>query len=443
MIAMLRRILTNRSAREEFAWVALNKLAEAALLFVTLKLLTRLLSKEAYAEYNLIVTLMVLVAHVALLPINRAYHRLYHGGEESGHARSAGTATLTWYAVATGVVLLLAGLISRPAGRWFAFEPWSAAAAGMLFVGTYWRFLGVEIFNLRRERRTAAIQSIAFYAATVVAMAAALVLWEPSATAALLSSAAVALVFAVLAARPLVRQIRAHPPGGGSPIMTMAWTFGAPYAAMMACGWVQGFADRYLVDWLMDREAAALYVAAFVVSGAPYMILVTMMDSALVPIAYQRCKDPSDPAQAWAGDRVMLLGVGVYALIGLPLIPVFLLFGPQVLTLFTSAEYALPGSVIAWLALGRFMQGLTVLAQWFFAIHNRMGSSLLFRAAGALLTVPICWLAIQHGGLMGAAVGTFVAAAAYAGLLTFGPGGCYWLIVSCRRRTPRCATAGV
>jgi O-antigen/teichoic acid export membrane protein len=441
-VSFVLRALANPRLQGETAWVVFNKVAETLLLFVTLKLLTNLLSQDAYGEYNLALVALVLASNALLMPVNRAYLRHYHAARERGEERAVALSVLRWYAVASAAVLLLAGAFTRPLARACGLEPWTTAAAGVLFVGTYWRYLGVELMNLRRERRAASLHSIAFQAATLVGVLAALWWWERSATAALLASAAIAIIFALLSTGPWVRSVLAAPPGPARPWMGMVMTFGVPYAALLVLQWVQGFADRYLVAALMDFQSAAVYAAAFVAAGAPYMLFVTVIDSLLVPIAYQRCRDARDPDQVWAADQVLLVGTAAFVGLGVVSLPFYWFLGPQLLVLMTNAQYELSALVLTILALGRFLQSLTVIQQMFFAVHDQMHASLLFRVIGAAVTVPACWLGVRWGGLGGAAAGMLAAICIYVALLTFGPGGCYWLVSANRASAHRRLTVG-
>ena len=112
-----------------------------------------------------------------------------------------------------------------------------------------------------------------------------------------------------------------------------------------------------------------------------------------------------------------------------------MLWGERVLRLCTTAEFAVPWAVLMALATGRFLQGLSLLLQNFFAVHKLMTTSLGFRTVGAVLTLPICWVAIRGNGMYGAAVGSAVSVALYGMIVSFGPGGCFWLVRDARRRT--------
>jgi O-antigen/teichoic acid export membrane protein len=198
---------------------------------------------------------------------------------------------------------------------------------------------------------------------------------------------------------------------------------------------VQSFADRYVLGIWADLDAVGRYVAAYQVVGAPYMFLMGALHSLCVPIAFQRAQDVGDPRQVWAGDRVIVASVIAYVVVGTLGLGAFMLWGERVLRLCTTAEFAVPRAVLMALAAGRFLQGLSLLLQNFFAVHKLMTTSLGFRTAGAVLTLPICWIAIRSNGMYGAAVASAVSVVLYGMIVSFGPGGCFWLVRDARRRT--------
>jgi len=93
--------------------------------------------------------------------------------------------------------------------------------------------------------------------------------------------------------------------------------------------------------------------------------------------------------------------------------------------------------VLVVLAAGRLLQGLSLLLQNFFAVHQ-MSTSLGFRTVGAALTLPICWVAIRGHGMYGAALASAASVVLYGAIVTFGPGGCFWLVRDARRRSEGC-----
>src|SRR5262249_31795486 len=154
--------------------------------------------------------------------------------------------------------------------------------------------------------------------------------------------------------------------------------------------WLQNFGDRYLVKTLLDAESVGLYVAAYQVCGIPYTLLGRVTHDLLTPIAYQRGRDQSDPAQLWAADRILLAGIATQIGVGTAMLGFYALFGQQLLALLTNEHFVLPTSTLVALAAARFAQAVTQEIQPIFAVHHQAGTMLWFRFVGAFLTIAIC-----------------------------------------------------
>ncbi len=96
--------------------------------------------------------------------------------------------------------------------------------------------------------------------------------------------------------------------------------------------------------------------------------------------------------------------------------------------------YGIFGTMVL-LASSRYLQMLTLLLQFLFAVHQKMGTSLVYRIIGAVMVVPACWLGAKWYGTAGAAAGSLLAATVCIALLCLGPGGCVHVV----RRTRKLA----
>ncbi len=430
---LYRRVRSDPRMRGEVGWVVATKLSEFAILFVLLKILTNVLGKSGYGEYNLAETAMILFTQIFLVPIRESYLRDYHGAVERGERRAAGMILIRWYAVTTIVIALVAAGLSAWVSEQFDFGRWTALAWGVLFVFDRWRFLALEVLNMRRERRAWALRSIGFQATLVVCVAAALWVGPPTAATALFGYAFASFVFAVIIAGPMVREIVTLPASQPSHLLSMAVTFGIPFSALLVAQWVQGFADRYLLKALLDAETVGLYVAAYQVAGIPYALMLRIGHNLLLPIAYQRGSDLNDAARLWAADKILLAGLGVQMAIGGCMLLFYLFFGQRLVVLLTNESFVVPTTTIVALAAGRYMQALAQATQPIFAVHHRMGGMLWVRLIGAAATLAICIPMIRSHGAFGAAAGSLMALSLYVTLLWFGPWGCWWMIREVRR----------
>jgi O-antigen/teichoic acid export membrane protein len=366
--------------------------------------------------------------------MERAYLRYYHTAEQCGEGCSTRRAVLRWFLIASLIVVSLSAVLSLPFSRWFGLCAWTTLAGGIVFLGDRWRFLGIEVLNIQRKRRAFAIHIIGFRLTQVTVVALVVYFVSPMAVAALLALGTVALLFAVFGVAPLVRGAFSGADSAPSSIRSMLIGFGMPFGALLAFQWIQNFADRYILAWQLDMAKAGVYVATFQVCGVPYMFLANLLDAFIRPIAYQRGADVRDPRQLWSADKVLIAAIALYVVVGGALLLAYGLFGPTLIVLLTSEAYRLPVGTVIVLALGRYVQCVTLNLQMFFEVHQTMTASLTFRLAGALFTVPAVWLAVHiWHSLLGAALGVLVAVFAYACLLSLGPNGVVWLVLKNRQ----------
>lgn len=419
--------------RGEAGWVISHKLVEFALVFVGLKLYTNLMTREAFGEFNLALTAVGLLGDLTIMPMAHTYYRNLTRAEADGTARAAGITLLKWYITVTVIVAVAAALATLPLSAWLYIGPWTALATGLLFSTNRWRALGIEVLDMRRQRRACALQNLGFLALNTALTAVLLVVWDGSAASALVANALAAGLFAWIGTRPIVRDILSQPHGRTSDIMRYVATFGAPYGALLVCQWVQNFAERYIVGIQLDLDKVGGYVAAYQVCGIPYMLLSVIVNGLGVPIAYERAGTEGDPKRLWAADEVLLFGIGAYMVLGAAAIPVYALWGNSLMRLLTSETFALNGGVIVCLALARYIQCLGQLLQSFFAVHQKMGASLGFRALGGLLVIPVCWFAVKWYGVTGAAGGVLLGGTIYTVMVCLCPGGCLDMLRGVRR----------
>lgn len=435
VIAALARVIGDPRLRSELGWVLINRLFEFITAFVLLKLLTNTLDQATFAQFSLTDTAIMLLTGVLLTPVKDPFLRDYYGAIHRGEGRGAGRLVLWWVTAVTVVVALASAVLSRPLSWLLGMSPWTIVAAGLVFVGSSWRFLGQDCLNTTRERRLWALHNIGYWLLQLGLIWLALSLFEVSAASALFAYALATLVFAVISIQPLLREIRRQPEHRGALALSqLIFSFGVPTAVLLGMQWFQGFADRYLLEGLMDSKIVGQYVASYQVCGVPYQFLVRFFVSLLSPIAYQRGHDLEDAHGIWAADRVLLAGTGVLTVVGLAMLGIYWLFGRELVALLTSPGYVLGAGTLTLMAAGRFVQALGLSLQPLFAVHHRMRQMLGFRVFGALLTLPLCWWGIRYAGVAGAALGSLLASVLYTLGLLVAPGGCAWLVIEVRRR---------
>jgi len=334
-------VLRSRRLRGETFWVVLQKLVMFVMNFVVLKVFTNILGKETYSEWRLAMTGLQLLGSAALMPMQHTFLRVFHTAEEDRTLRPAGVFAFRWYGIASVCVLGLAIVLTYPLSLAFRLETLTILAAGCYLVCNRWRLLGVQSLDIQRKRRTCAMQSVGFQVGQVVFAATAMLIVGRYASVALFGIAAAAMLMAFFGVVPLARRVFSEPREGKRRMMPMVLTYGLPYGGLLICQWALNFTDRNILAYQYGKEAAAPYIAAFPVCGAPYILLFQFLLGLLVPIAYQRARDVNDPRQLWSADRLLLTGIIAYLVVGGLMLPAYAFFGPGLLLLLTRKGYNL------------------------------------------------------------------------------------------------------
>ncbi len=438
------RHLSFAARHTEVRWVVFLKCTEYVLLFVGLKVYTTLLPEPAYGEFGLVMTAIALLGYLLTTPVGQAFRRQYHAAEQSGTLRPAVQVTFRWYGAVTLAVLAVGLSDPRALADHWGLAPWTPAAAALLFAASQWRMLGVDVLEIRRLRKAQTLHTLAYRVAQIACIGVLVYRFDRRADVALAGDALASLALAVAVLLPMLGELRLHKRPDPQQarqarrsLRRLAWTFGLPYALLLVLGWVQNFADRYIVGVRLDLAQAGMYVAAFQVCGVPFLLLMNTLNALLTPIAYQHARDVRDPQQLWRADRVLVGGILVYTIAGGLLLGLYTAAGPAIVRLLTNPRYVLAYETILLLALARYVQALAMVLELLFAVHQRMVPTVVYRIIGSILTVTLCWLLAGRWQATGVALGTLIASAAYLLLLTAAPGGCLWMVLRCRRAALR------
>jgi len=338
--------------------------------------------------------------------------------------------------VAPAITLGVAGsavLLASYLADAFGVAASTVTAAGLAFFADRWRILGLEVMNMRRQRRRWALSSLAYSGALLALMTVTLHWFTATPSVALYVYATTAAVFAAIGTGPLIAEIAALPTGSRSNIGPMVIGFGAPFGLLLLLQWVQGFADRFLIKALIeDATAVGLYAAAYQVCGAPFTLVFRITQNLLRPVAYQK-GDHQQPETLWSADRVLLGGTAFQLVCGVNAVILLVWLGPSLIVLLTNSTFQVERTTVAALAAGRFAQMIAASIQPIFAVHRAMNRLLYYRLGGAVLTVALCYPLTLQLGVFGTALGTSLALTSYLLILLIAPKGAMSLLRSAHR----------
>jgi O-antigen/teichoic acid export membrane protein len=419
----VRQLLASPRARSESLWVVLHKGIEFVLTLGLLKLLTNLLSKGTFGEYQLGLTTLVLINNVFEQPISQAYLRQYHTAAGQGASRSALLQTMRWLRTSTVFVCGACFLLSWPLAALFGLERFTIVAIGLIFLTNRWRSLRVNVLN--------------------ILSAAGLLLISRTATTGLLAYATAAAVFGSFSRRKLRANLEKLPEGAPAPFASLVYTYGLSLGILTTCQWLQMFAERYVLGIQLDLITVGRYVAAYQVCGFPFMMMNTVLTALVLPVAFQRARDISNPAQLWSADRLLLAGVGVYLAAGVAIVAGYAAFGPFLLRLLTSKAYVLSAGTLTLIAAARLLIFCSLTLHMFFKVHQQTRFLLLYSVIGGVIAVGIAWFLIsahhatEDAAITAASLAVLITAVIYNLMLMFAPGGLWQLLCGVRSSLAR------
>lgn len=102
-------------------------------------------------------------------------------------------------------------------------------------------------------------------------------------------------------------------------ILAKVAMYGMPLSLTVALAIVIGTSDRFLINWLMDREATGLYAVAYDFTAQTLTLLMLAINMAVFPIAVRAFEHegPEACCKQMYTNAGMLLGIGAPAAVGL------------------------------------------------------------------------------------------------------------------------------
>jgi len=405
-----------RRLGREFIWVGFGQAAAVLGSLVGVRLLTGVLSPEVYGELALGMTLATLVHQVALGPLCAPASRFFAPAREKGELASFLTALRKLFAQATGIVLLLAGvvclvLLLTGQIKWL----WLALAAfGFALFSGYNYFLD-SMQNAARQRSVVAWhQALASWGRFLVAVGMALWLGATSTVAMLGYGFATMLVLGSqwwFFRRKLQPAGDAAPTGDGSvqrwqkQMFAYAW----PFAAWGVFSWAQTASDRWALQMFVSTRDVGLYAVLFQLGYYPISLLSGLMVQLVSPIFFQRAGDATDELRMkrvytinWRLTMATLILTGISTLLASSLHS--FIFRWLVAPEYRNISWLLPGMVLAG---GLFATGQFVSISLFIETETRI--LILPKIATAVIGVLLniigaAWFSVS--GVVGACVVT-------------------------------------
>lgn len=371
-----------------------------------LPLVTRVLSPTEYGALDLIVTLGVLVNLVIPLETSQALGRFWNertaGAPRRRLAGTAFTFTLSVYAVFTAVCALAAVPIAQALFSDARYA--NAVRAGSCAIALNGVFYLLQN-QFRWELRPRAYAAVSVgYALINLALVAVLawgfqlglegVLWAQAAAAACAGALSLAwlrstLVFGV-ARDELVAMLR----------------FSLPLVPAGIAIFATFFVNRLMLNALATLEEVGIFGVASRLAGVVTLVLIGVQ-GALAPLVYAHHHE-AETAPRLARLLEGSSGVALAACLALGL------FGPELIALVITPEYARAAPLIGWLAVAVILSQMYIFAPGI-AIARKTHWQLVITVSSALVGVGLNALLIPRWGVWGATLATLAAGAVFFG----------------------------
>jgi len=195
--------------------------------------------------------------------------------------------------------------------------------------------------------------------------------------------------------------------------------YGLPLTASFAVSFVLSGSDRLLIGWLINESATGVYSAGYDISQQTIKTLMTVVNMAAYPLAVNTLEEKGREAahNQMSENGTLLMAIGLPSTVGL------IVLSKEFATLFLGQEFREVGiHLLPWIAGGAFLQGIRAYHyDLAFQLGNRTANQVwvLGGAAAANLGLNL-WL-IPIFGVLGAAYAT-VASYAIALILSVGFG---------------------
>lgn len=379
----LSKLLSERFLRigREFLWISAGQAAAVLGALVGVRILTELLTPEAYGQLALGMTAATLVNQIALGPLSSSAMRFYTPAREAGALRSflaavgrlVGKATL---AIALVAMLLGVGLVFMGQSHWLLLCVLAVCFA--LLSGYNSVLSGIQ--NAARHRTIVALhQGMQSWGRALSAWV--LVVWLGATSASAMLGYVLAMLGVLVSQAVFFRRIA---PFGGGPLpfeqaavhkwQRQVFTYAWPFAAWGVFAWAQLVSDRWALQFFGSTYDVGLYAVLYQIGYYPISLAATLVVQLVAPVLFQRAGDASSTERM---ARVYNLNWRLtWAALGLTLLAFLtaLAIYDFVFRVFVASAYASVAYLLPWMILsgGLFATGQTAALTLLSSLESRM-----------------------------------------------------------------------
>ncbi len=403
--SMLRH-LARRSIRGELAWVTAGQAAGFLGSVAGVAVLTKRMSASGYGELGLGVTLAGLAFMVVFNPLQNALMRFYSVFRDRG-------AVPTYYRLYRRVFLWGSGGVVALAAAFWAFSRvawggrWApiALAASALGIANGYFFFHLGLHNALRRRAEVAIHMGLEPWLKIGLALACLALFGDSGAAAL---AGYCLADICLSGSLRFWAVRSAPirqpwrESFAAPVeraeLDEVLRYVLPYGGIAIATALSLYGDRWVLQGTFGARELGIYTALNQVAAAPGGLASGVISAFLVPIIFERAGDVGDLEKVKGSLRLTLAMTGVSALVFLPFLLVFYLFGGTILRVLTAPIYAEHQALLWLLGLGALAGQVGQSLSLFGQVYRRNERFVVPWTLNAVATIALSlWLGRAYG----------------------------------------------
>lgn len=182
------------------------------------------------------------------------------------------------------------------------------------------------------------------------------------------------------------------------------YRYGVPLTASFAVSFVLSGSDRFLIAWFIDESATGVYSASYDITQQTIKTLMSVVNLAAYPLAVNAFEQNGEEAayQQMKENGTLLLAIGLPSTVGLSML------APEFGRLFLGSEFQETGiQLLPWIAFGALLSGIRGFHyDMAFQLGNRTINQAWVLAGAAIVNLGLnVWL-IPVFGIFGAAYAT-------------------------------------
>ncbi|MER8479330.1 lipopolysaccharide biosynthesis protein [Mesorhizobium sp. M1163] len=390
-------------------WVIFGQLVSALGALAAIRIVTELLSPDAFGRLTLLVGVSALVHNLTAVPTMQSVIRFFadcsNQGDIAALRRVSGTliARSVMFG-AFGLVLLWAMIGSK-----WGDAPYTGALVASALIIDAARNFEFGLFNAARRQRAAALIVVADAWCRPILAVISVSFFGASAQSVLVGYiVASALVVATMRATMslegrAVQSSELIPPKADGKMERLALAirrYSMPLIPVAIFGWFNGMGDRYIIGAMIGLEQAGLYAAAYGLVSRPFLMVASTVELIFRPILHNAIA-ADNRKRIKQVERLWLAAVGVCSAIG---VIGFYEFSDVIVRIMFAESYGQARYIMPWIAAGSALFNIaTVLTRFCYAFNDTWNAFLVI-GMGTAITILVLVPLVFYYGLIGAAV---------------------------------------